>query len=149
MYSTQAALIVIDMQNGFINDQSPHVIPKFVELVERWEATDRPVVFTRYHDYPSSPFERLIDWSKVQRWMPSVDLGRFRPLWGPFRTKIAELPSFGASPCNDMTGAVGGGLPYGHPSRRAGPASAVRASAPGRSAPFQFSGQRRRPDEDA
>ncbi|MEU8188116.1 cysteine hydrolase family protein [Micromonospora carbonacea] len=96
MYSTQAALIVIDMQNGFISDQSPYVIPKFVELVERWEATDRPVVFTRYHDYPSSPFERLIDWSKVQRWMPSVDLGSFRPLWGPFRTKIAELPFVGA-----------------------------------------------------
>ncbi|MEU8022407.1 hypothetical protein AB0B88_09315 [Micromonospora haikouensis] len=52
MSSTRAALIVIDMQNGFINDQSRHV--KVVELVERWEATGRPVVFTRYHDYPGS-----------------------------------------------------------------------------------------------
>ncbi|SCG38170.1 isochorismatase family cysteine hydrolase [Micromonospora halophytica] len=66
MSSTWAALIVIDMQNGFINDQSRHVIPKVVELVERWEATGRPVVFTRYHNYPDSPFERLIHWSKVQ-----------------------------------------------------------------------------------
>ncbi|WFE41502.1 cysteine hydrolase [Micromonospora sp. WMMD998] len=66
MSSTRAALIVIDMQNGFINDQSRHVIPKVVELVERWEATGQPVVFTRYHNYPGSPFERLIHWSKVQ-----------------------------------------------------------------------------------
>lgn len=66
MNGTRPVLIVIDMQNGFINDQSRHVIPKVVELVERWEATGRPVIFTRYHNYPGSPFERLIHWSKVQ-----------------------------------------------------------------------------------
>ncbi|MEV1145451.1 isochorismatase family cysteine hydrolase [Micromonospora sp. NPDC049799] len=66
MSETRAALIVIDMQNGFINDRSRHVIPKVVDLVERWEATGRPVVFTRYHNYPGSPFERLIHWSAVQ-----------------------------------------------------------------------------------
>ncbi len=54
------------MQNGFINDRSRHVIPKVVELVERWEATSRPVVFTRYHNYPGSHFERLIHWTAVQ-----------------------------------------------------------------------------------
>ncbi|MEU3456452.1 isochorismatase family cysteine hydrolase [Micromonospora sp. NPDC006766] len=41
-------------------------MPKVVELVERWEATGRPVVFTRYHNYPGSPFERLIHWTAVQ-----------------------------------------------------------------------------------
>ncbi|GIJ25375.1 hydrolase [Micromonospora qiuiae] len=64
--STRAALIVIDMQNGFINNRSRHVIPRVVDLVERWEATGRPVVFTRYHNYPGSPFETLIHWSAVQ-----------------------------------------------------------------------------------
>ncbi|WFF06326.1 cysteine hydrolase [Micromonospora sp. WMMD1076] len=59
-------MIVIDMQNGFINDRSGHVIPTVVELVERWEAMGRPVVFTRYYNYPGSPFERLIHWSGVQ-----------------------------------------------------------------------------------
>ncbi|MET8082849.1 cysteine hydrolase [Micromonospora sp. NPDC005237] len=66
MSERRAALIVIDMQNGFINDRSRGVIPKVVELVEHWEATGRPVVFTRYHNYPGSPFERLIHWSSVQ-----------------------------------------------------------------------------------
>ncbi|MFY1703384.1 cysteine hydrolase family protein [Micromonospora sp. WMMA1923] len=73
MSSTRAALIVIDMQNGFINDQSRHVIPKVVELVERWEAIGGTVVFTRYHNYPGSPFERLIHWSKVQH-PPETDI---------------------------------------------------------------------------
>ncbi|MGW1057350.1 isochorismatase family cysteine hydrolase [Micromonospora rubida] len=66
MSTTRAALVVIDMQNGFINDRSRHVIPKVVALVERWEAAGRPVVFTRYHNYPGSPFERLIHWTAVQ-----------------------------------------------------------------------------------
>ncbi|GAB4105916.1 cysteine hydrolase [Micromonospora taraxaci] len=66
MSEKRAALIVIDMQNGFINDRSRGVIPKVIELVDRWEGTGRPVVFTRYHNYPGSPFERLIHWSSVQ-----------------------------------------------------------------------------------
>lgn len=66
MNETHAALIVTEMQNRFINDRSRSVIPKVVELVEHWETTGRPVVFTRYHNYPGSPFERLIHWSSVQ-----------------------------------------------------------------------------------
>ncbi|MGC4809057.1 isochorismatase family cysteine hydrolase [Micromonospora sp. DT228] len=73
MSETRAALIVIDMQNGFINDRSRGVISKIVELVEHWEATGRPVVFTRYHNYPGSPFERLIHWSSVQH-PPETDI---------------------------------------------------------------------------
>jgi nicotinamidase-related amidase len=61
-----AALIVIDMQNGFINQRSEHVVPVVQELVECWEGLGRPVVFTRYHNYPGSPFERMISWSAVQ-----------------------------------------------------------------------------------
>ncbi|MEE3917940.1 isochorismatase family protein [Micromonospora sp. BRA006-A] len=57
MSGKRAALIVIDMQNGFINDRSRHVIPRVVDLVEQWEATGKPVVFTRYYNYPGSPFE--------------------------------------------------------------------------------------------
>ncbi|MGC5286933.1 hypothetical protein [Micromonospora sp. DT231] len=47
MSKTRAALIVIDMQNGFLNDRSRGVIPKVVELVEHWEAIGRLVMFTR------------------------------------------------------------------------------------------------------
>ncbi|MEV0325439.1 cysteine hydrolase [Micromonospora echinospora] len=66
MTNRRPALIVIDMQNGFITAHSRHVIPKVVELVERWEAKGHPVVFTRYRNYAGSPFERLIHWAKLQ-----------------------------------------------------------------------------------
>ncbi|WP_422771998.1 isochorismatase family cysteine hydrolase [Plantactinospora sp. WMMC1484] len=69
----RAALVVIDMQNGFVNERSQHVVPKVVDLVQRWQAAGRPVVFTRYHNYPGSLYERLIHWSKVQA-PPETDI---------------------------------------------------------------------------
>ncbi|GAA3738670.1 cysteine hydrolase [Plantactinospora mayteni] len=69
----RAALVVIDMQNGFVNERSEHVVPKVVDLVQRWQAAGRPVVFTRYHNYPGSLYERLIHWSKVQE-PPETDI---------------------------------------------------------------------------
>jgi nicotinamidase-related amidase len=68
-----AALVVIDMQNGFINDRSRHVIAPVVDLVQRWEAAGAPVAFTRYLNYPGSPFERLIHWSELQN-SPQTDI---------------------------------------------------------------------------
>jgi nicotinamidase-related amidase len=62
----RAALVVIDMQNGFVNERSQHVVPKVVDLVKYWGSARRPMVFTRYHNYPGSPYERLIHWSKLQ-----------------------------------------------------------------------------------
>lgn len=61
-----AALVVIDMQNGFINHHSRHIVPVVSELVSRWSAAGRPVVFTRYHNYPGSPFERFFGWTRLQ-----------------------------------------------------------------------------------
>lgn len=69
----RAALIVVDMQNGFISEHSQPVVPAVTEVVTRWTAAGRPVVFTRYHNYPGSPFERLIGWSQLQA-SPEVDI---------------------------------------------------------------------------
>lgn len=68
-----AALIVIDMQNGFVNHHSRHVVPVVGGLVERWTAAGRPVVFTRYVNYADSPFERFFDWTRLQR-SPETDI---------------------------------------------------------------------------
>lgn len=59
---SSAALVVIDMQNGFVNHHSRHVVPAVADLVARWSATGRPVVFTRYFNYPDSPYERFFQW---------------------------------------------------------------------------------------
>lgn len=68
-----AALIVIDMQNGFSNHHSRHVVPVVAGLVERWSDAGRPVVFTCYHNYPDSPFERFFDWTRLQH-SPETDI---------------------------------------------------------------------------
>jgi nicotinamidase-related amidase len=68
-----AALIVVDVQNGFTNHNSRHVVPVISSLVSRWSTAGRPVVFTRYRNYPESPFERFFGWSRLQS-PPETDI---------------------------------------------------------------------------
>lgn len=67
------ALVVVDLQYGFVNESSAHVVPVIVELVRRWQEAGGHVVFTRYHNYPGSPFERLIGWYRLHG-SPETDL---------------------------------------------------------------------------
>ncbi|MFI0718322.1 isochorismatase family cysteine hydrolase [Streptomyces sp. NPDC021224] len=68
-----AALIVVDVQNGFSNHHSRHVVPVISGLVSQWSAAGRPVVFTRYRNYPGSSFERFFRWSRLQS-PPETDI---------------------------------------------------------------------------
>nr|WSX78503.1 cysteine hydrolase [Streptomyces sp. NBC_00899] len=61
----EAALIVVDVQNGFVNQHSRHVVPVISDVVSRWSAAGRPVVFTRYRNYAGSSFERFFRWSRL------------------------------------------------------------------------------------
>jgi nicotinamidase-related amidase len=69
----RTALVVVDVQNGFVTDQSRPVVPVIAELVERWTAAGRPVIFTRYLNWPGSLFERLMDWRKLAH-APETDI---------------------------------------------------------------------------
>jgi nicotinamidase-related amidase len=71
----KSALVVVDMQNGFLNEKSSHVIPAVVRTVEAWLEAGGSIVFTRYLNYPGSPFERLIRWSSLQT-SPETDITR-------------------------------------------------------------------------
>jgi nicotinamidase-related amidase len=65
-----AALVVVDVQNGFVNDHSRHVVPVIERLVREWPG---PVVFTRYRNYAGSPYERLHGWYELYG-PPATDL---------------------------------------------------------------------------
>ncbi|MFC5662860.1 isochorismatase family cysteine hydrolase [Kitasatospora misakiensis] len=69
----RAALVVVDLQNGFVNRHSRHVVPAVEALVDRWSAGGRPVVFTRYVNGPDSPYERLLGWRRLRE-APETDL---------------------------------------------------------------------------
>jgi nicotinamidase-related amidase len=69
----RSVLVVVDVQQGFITEHSQHVVPIIAALVKRWITRGGDVVFTRYVNYPGSPFERLIHWSKLME-SPEIDL---------------------------------------------------------------------------
>ncbi|GAB3108713.1 cysteine hydrolase [Streptomyces calidiresistens] len=69
----RSALVVVDVQNGFVNEHSRHVVPVVVELVREWSAVGGAVVFTRYRNYPDSPYERFFSWTRLQG-PPETDL---------------------------------------------------------------------------
>lgn len=70
---TTSVLVVIDMQNGFVSSKSAPVVPHVVDLVNRWEQAGGATLFTRFINYPNSPYERLINWSRM-RTSPEIDL---------------------------------------------------------------------------
>jgi nicotinamidase-related amidase len=55
-------LVVIDVQNGFVNAGSAHIVAAVADLAAKWRAAGGALMFTRYRNYPGSPFERLIGW---------------------------------------------------------------------------------------
>jgi nicotinamidase-related amidase len=58
--------VVVDVQRGFVNRHSEHVVPAVVRLVEGWTAVGMPVVFTRFQNVPGSPYERISDWTHLR-----------------------------------------------------------------------------------
>lgn len=60
------ALLVIDVQQGFVNEHSRDVVPAVVRLVDGWQAAGAPVVFTRFHNAPGSPYETISGWKRLR-----------------------------------------------------------------------------------
>jgi nicotinamidase-related amidase len=66
-------LVVIDVQNGFVNPRSEHVVSPIAEFMRRWADAGGPVIATRFHNPPGSSWERLIHWKRLRE-SPEVDL---------------------------------------------------------------------------
>jgi nicotinamidase-related amidase len=61
-------LLVVDVQNGFINRHSEHVVEPIARLVKDWQATQRgPVIYSRFINLDNSPWEKLMSWDKLKR----------------------------------------------------------------------------------
>lgn len=73
MTTNRPVLVVTDMQNGFIREPSAHVVPIVVDLVRRWQEAGGDTLFTRYLNYPESPFERFFGWQQLQS-APETDI---------------------------------------------------------------------------
>lgn len=73
MTAGRPVLVVTDMQNGFVREQSAHIVPVVVDLVRRWQQAGGDTLFTRYLNYPDSPFERFFGWQRLQS-SPETDI---------------------------------------------------------------------------
>lgn len=60
------ALIVVDVQNGFVNDRSQHAVPAVQRLASGWTAAGAPVVFARFYNAVGSPYERFTGWTRLR-----------------------------------------------------------------------------------
>ncbi|MEU3787523.1 isochorismatase family cysteine hydrolase [Streptomyces sp900129855] len=60
------ALIVIDVQQGFVNRHSRGALPAIVRLVTGWRAAGAPVVFTRFRNELGSPYETITGWTRLR-----------------------------------------------------------------------------------
>jgi nicotinamidase-related amidase len=54
------ALLVVDVQRGFINDFTRHIPGRIARLIDSGEF--EPVLFTLFVNSPGSPYQRLLDW---------------------------------------------------------------------------------------
>lgn len=90
MTSASAVLVVIDVQNGFVNEKSKHVVPVIVDLVSRWQAHGGATIFTRYLNYSGSPWERLIKWTEMYDGEPEANLVNELQPYSPRATRIVD-----------------------------------------------------------
>lgn len=60
------ALLVIDVQQGFVNDRSRNALPGIVRLLQGWQQAGAPVVFSRFHNPEGSPYETITGWTRLR-----------------------------------------------------------------------------------
>lgn len=87
-------LLVVDVQNGFVNPYTAHVPDRVRRLIERGDHD--PVLFTRFLNTPGGPYRRFLDWHACAE-PPETDLA---PEVAPFAApeRVFEKPGYTGIP---------------------------------------------------
>lgn len=64
------ALLIVDVQNGFVNDRTNHI----PALVEKLQYNYNLVIATRFINLPDSPYRRLIKWDHLSPGTDEIEL---------------------------------------------------------------------------
>ncbi len=62
---TTAPLLIVDVQNGFVNDKSRHVVPVVHALASRWLESRAPVYMSQFTNEVNSQWDRLLNWRRL------------------------------------------------------------------------------------
>jgi nicotinamidase-related amidase len=73
----KAALLIVDVQAGFINEGTRHV----VDAISNLQASYQTRIATRFVNYEGSPFREIMGWHRFYPGSPEVELG-FSPAPG-------------------------------------------------------------------
>ena len=57
-------LLVVDVQNGFVNEHTRHIIEAVNRLIGAFSGRGLPVAFTRFVNTPGSGYQRWIGWAR-------------------------------------------------------------------------------------
>ncbi|MDH6107874.1 nicotinamidase-related amidase [Kitasatospora sp. MAP12-15] len=76
------ALIVIDVQQGFINAHSAGAVPVIVRMIEAWKSAGAPIVFARFQNLPNSPYERINGWTRLRTPEEQAIVAELQPYLG-------------------------------------------------------------------
>lgn len=71
------ALLIVDVQNGFVNEKTKHI----PALVEKLQYNYDLVIATRFINLPDSPYRRLIKWNHLSPDSDEIELA-FKPKEG-------------------------------------------------------------------
>ena len=77
MEDSNTALLIVDVQVGFINDATRHILPKVEALQKRY----KHVYATRFINADGSPYRRLLGWHRFYTDSDDVPLA-FEPVGG-------------------------------------------------------------------
>ncbi len=64
--TSRTLLLIVDVQNGFVNNQTEHVINPINLLIKQWESFNASIVFSRFINPENGPWERFRDWHECK-----------------------------------------------------------------------------------
>lgn len=70
---SETALIVIDMQNGFVTPECQHIVPNIVSLINDAKMKKQPILFTKFINKEESGYVRWLGWRRLMT-PPETDL---------------------------------------------------------------------------
>lgn len=56
-------LLVVDMQNAFVNETVRPIIPNIIALIDKFKATNRLIAFSRFINSETSNYVKLLQWN--------------------------------------------------------------------------------------
>ena len=81
-------LLVVDVQQGFLNQYTHHIPARIAQLIQRDQPD--PVLFTRFVNAPEGPYHRFLDWHACVE-SPETDLApELAPYAAPERVFVKD-----------------------------------------------------------